>query len=282
MVNQPDLVRPAVSAGRRYPVDAEELRRKVEELFEAAPPGPAEAPLALIAPHGDQPGAEPVAARAYAALRGFTYDRVIILAPAHVEKFTFASVFSGRAYATPLGEVPLDHEFASSLCSTCRVSNRGDYGHWPSSEYSLEVQLPYLQVALGDFRLVPVVMGSPDENLARPLGESIAALIKEMGGRNLVVATSDLSHFHRDAPARRMDARALKAIRALDPRGFLEGVRFSDFEACGAGPIAALLEVVRCLGAEPEEDPAYETSFPATNDENSVVGYASVLFQKAA
>lgn len=281
MVNQPELVRPAVSAGRHYPADPVALRQQVETLLAAAPPGPSEAPLALIAPHGDQQGAETIAARAFAALRGFQYDRVIVLAPAHLERFTFASVFSGKAYATPLGEVPLDQEFSNRLCATCRVTNRGDYGHWPSREYSLEVQLPYLQVALGDFRLVPVVMGSPDEDLACPLGQAIAELLRQTGGRSLVVASSDLSHFHRDAQARRMDARALKAIRNLDPHGFLEGVRYSDYEACGAGPIAALLEVVRGLGAEPESEPAYETSFPATNDDNSVVGYAAVLFHKA-
>lgn len=282
MIHQPDLVRPAVSAGRYYPAYRDELRDWLRALFDAAPANQGDLPVAILAPHGDQSGFAHIAAAAYSALQGVSCDRVIVCAPSHHDRFTNASVFSGRAYETPLGLIPVDMAFCDRLCTSCRVAMRGDLAHWPSREYSLEVQLPFLQYTLGNFSLVPIVMGETDEAAARALGEGIARIISESEGRTLIVATSDLSHFHGERSARRMDARTIDAIRGGDVHGFLEGIRIGDFEACGAGPIATVLEAALRLGAKAESDPTYDTSLAATNDPVSVVGYASVVFRAAA
>lgn len=281
MIHQPDLVRPSVSAGRYYPPYPDELRAWLTAQLDRVPLGFGTQPIAVLTPHGDQPGHAHIAAAAYAAVQGFTYKRVIVCAPSHHERFRYASVFSGRAYETPLGEVAVDTDFCDRLCTRCRVALRGDLAHWPSREYSLEVQLPFLQFTVGDFKLVPIVFGDLDEAAVQSLGGALAALIGESPGDSLLVVTSDLSHFHREAAARRMDVRTLESVRTGQVHDFLEGVRIGDYEACGAAGIAMLMEAVARLQAKASPESPYDTSLAATGDPVSVVGYGSLIFRTA-
>lgn len=282
MIESSINVRPAVAAGRHYPADPNLLRRQIGRLFSEAPPPLDNPPIAILAPHGDEAGAGPIAARAYSSIRGHGFERVIICAQSHHERFRFASVFSGEAYQTPLGRVPIDSAFTELICGSCSGARRGDLGHWPTTEHAIEVQLPYLQVAIGEFHLVPIMIGDPDESISRSLAECLASQILNSPDRTLFVASSDLSHYHRETYARRIDARTLDAITSGDAHTFLEGIRLDSYEACGAAPIATLLELAIRLGATPIAAPTYATSLQATNDPSSVVGYASLLFRRAA
>ena len=183
---QAPKVRPAFNAGGFYPADAKVLTKMVDDFLAKVPPEQlAEPPVALISPHAGYEFSGQVAAHAYALLKGRKFARVVVIAPCHVENFPFSSVYDGDAYATPLGNIPVDKEFAKKLVGLSRdikLSERGHVQVEGRGEHALEVELPFLQRTLGDFKLVPIVMGDQNYDLERALGVALAKLIQ--GGRH--------------------------------------------------------------------------------------------------
>lgn len=262
-------VRPPAAAGRFYPESSVRLRECVYRLIgrpeETAPPS------ALVVPHAGYSYSGAVAAAGFARWRGLSVRRVIVLAPSHFEPFGFASLFEGEAYETPLGRVPVDRPALEALAQTgppFRFSNRG---HWPVPEHAIEVELPFLQLVLGDFQLVPVVLGSTDPALCGAVGEAIARMA---GPDTLLVASTDLSHFHPDAEAREIDRTTVQAIVAGDAERFLRQAQRGAVEACGAAAVGALLTCARLLNLGPAELLAQANSTDAGGGQESVVGYA--------
>ena len=147
-----------------------------------------------------------------------------------------------------------------------------------SQEHSLEIQLPFLQAALGEFRFVPLVMGEQDIKTCENLAESI---VNAINGRNvLIVGSSDLSHFHSYEKAVQLDSVVLKRIEKMDGRGLLEDLEKNLCEACGGGPAAVTMMVSDKLGADRAKLLKYANSGDVTGDRRSVVGYASAIFYK--
>lgn len=221
--------RPAAVAGAFYPGDPRVLRATVEKLLAEVPEhGPV--PKAMIAPHAGYAYSGPIAARAYGPIRDGrgTIRRVVLLGPAHrvyVRGFATPTV---DAFDTPLGSVRLDRD-AIGMVERLPGVKPFDLAH--EEEHSLEVHLPFLQVALGDdFTLVPIVVGeaSPEE-VARVLD------VLWGGPETLVVVSSDLSHYLDDRAAKAMDGETCRAIEALRPD--LVG----DEQACGRMPMRGLL-----------------------------------------
>jgi AmmeMemoRadiSam system protein B len=215
--------RPAV-AGLFYPADAAELRREVEDLLGGARGPEGAAPKALIVPHAGYVYSGPVAATGYARLRGAAVRRVVLLGPAHRYPLRGVATHGADFFETPLGRIPVERTSLPVL----------DAAH--AKEHSLEVHLPFLQVVLGEFTLVPVVVGdaSPDE--------VADALEGRWGGpETLVVVSSDLSHYHDYATARRLDRRTADAITAAEP-----GLR--PEQACGCHAVNGLLALARKKG----------------------------------
>ena len=260
--------RPAAVAGAFYPGDPSTLAVEVEAyLHEAALPAPGErAPKALIAPHAGYMYSGPVAASAYARLaplRG-KVTRVVLAGPAHRVFVAGAAVPQAGAFATPLGEIALDREALARLRRLPFVE-ASDSAH--ALEHSLEVHLPFLQAVLGEFRLVPVVVGgaSPGE---------VATLLDEVWGaeETLVVVSSDLSHFLPYAGARERDRATADSILALSPR-------LEPEDACGAAPVNGLLEVARRRGLEVELVDL-RNSGDTAGGRGRVVGYGAFLFRE--
>src|ERR1017187_8605893 len=197
-------VRPAGVAGGLYPSDPQELTRMIDGLLAANAPPQGQGTLGgLICPHAGYMFAGPVAAACFAQLKGRNYARVVVIAPSHYENFHFNSIYDGDAYATPLGNVPVDQDFRAKLAklsSDIKISDRGHLQVGEHAEHSLEVQLPWLQRTLGDFKLVPIIMGDQDYGLERALGRTLAkALLAETPEsrvQTLIVVSSDLSHYH--------------------------------------------------------------------------------------
>lgn len=228
-------VRPPAVAGLFYPDDPATLRRSVVE-FLAAAPAPAEAPKAIIAPHAGYVYSGPIAGTAYAQLAPVAEKvrRVVILGPAHRVPVRGMAVPSVDAFVTPLGTVPIDTEAVAALRELPFVVV-SDAAH--REEHSIEVQLPFLQVLLGDFAIVPVVVGA-----AHP-EEVAAALDRVWGGdETRIVISSDLSHYHDYATAKVLDAQTTAAIEALAPE------RFHRDAACGRFAIAGLLQAAKRRG----------------------------------
>jgi len=228
-------VRPPAVAGLFYPDDARELRAMIGECLKDRAVAGAP-PKALIVPHAGYEYSGSVAGSAYAlikAARG-TITRVVLLGPSHRVAFAGVAVSSASQFSTPLGDVPVDQEAVALIRALPQVTVL-DRAH--AREHSLEVHLPFLQVVLGDFALVPLVVGaaSPVE-----VGEVLELLWG--GPETLIVASSDLSHFHDYRTARRMDEATSAAI---------EGLRYEDIgddDACGRISVSGLLRVARRLG----------------------------------
>jgi hypothetical protein len=230
----PRFRRPAV-AGLFYSDDPSELAESVRAHLAAAAADPRPAPRIVIAPHAGYVYSGPVAGTVYARiapLRG-VIRRVALFGPSHHVYFRGLALPGAEVFTTPLGPVPVDRAGVERLLALPGVSVRDD-AH--AREHSLEVQLPFLQQVLGEFTLVPVVTGDADPDL---VADAMAALLD---GETLLVVSSDLSHYHDYASARRLDAAATRAIEALDPEGLDED------SACGRVAVRGLLTLARRRG----------------------------------
>ncbi|MDF1734753.1 MAG: AmmeMemoRadiSam system protein B [Minwuia sp.] len=230
---------PAV-AGRFYPGDGAELARVVDALLKDAAgrhAGPLPAPKALIAPHAGYMYSGAVAASAYQRLHpaAGSIRRVVLLGPAHRVAFQGFALPSVDVFQTPLGPVRLDRETMDALGDVPGVITH-DAAH--AQEHSLEVHLPFLQRVLGaEFTLVPIVVGdtTPDQ---------VADLLAQLwgGAETLVIISTDLSHYHDHATARRIDGETVTRIERQAVGSFGPG------EACGSRPVNGILQHVSRLG----------------------------------
>lgn len=260
-------IRPPAVAGMFYPDDPDVLRAQVLHLLHAAPAaGPT--PKALIVPHAGYIYSGPVAATAYAriAKARASIRRVVLLGPAHRVAFNGIATSSATAFTTPLGSVPVDRK-AVQLIEPLPQVRVFDTAH--AAEHSLEVQLPFLQLALDDFMLVPLVVGDAtaeqvDEVLERLWG----------GAETLIVISSDLSHYHDYDSARRLDQATSLAIEALREQDI-------DFDhACGRIPVNGLLQTARHHGLR-ARTVDLRNSGDTAGGRDRVVGYGAYVFESA-
>ncbi|AGA32983.1 protein of unknown function DUF52 [Thioalkalivibrio nitratireducens DSM 14787] len=234
----PETVREPAVAGLFYPDDPAALRREVRALMSGATaPAPERpAPKALIAPHAGYRYSGPVAASAYAALGAAVAHirRVVLLGPSHRVPFRGIAATGAGAYRTPLGAIPVDQAANASIRDLPGVVTL-DLAHGP--EHSLEVHLPFLQLLLDDFALVPLVVGDADPN-------QVTAVLERLWGgpETLIVVSSDLSHYHGYRTAQSLDAETCRAIESMR-----EDMLTPD-RACGCRPLAGLLRAGRAHG----------------------------------
>lgn len=276
-----EAVRPPAVAGEFYPADVKVLASTVDGFLAKAKSEPAAGVVAIVAPHAGYPYSGAVAGEAYASLRGRKFTRVIVIAPTHVEAFDFTSIYSGDAYETPLGKVLVDRAFASKLSKmhpSLRLSTKGHLKTKARGEHSLEVQLPFLQRLLGDFKLVPVVIGDQSYEKCRALGVALAKLIRDQ--ETLIVASSDLSHYHSYADAVALDRRVLGAVEDWDYLSLSRNLESNIWEACGGGPIVAAMIAAERLGAAAPRVLKYANSGDVTGEKSRVVGYSAMAFNK--
>jgi AmmeMemoRadiSam system protein B/AmmeMemoRadiSam system protein A len=283
-------VRPAAVAGSFYPADPKELSAMIDDMLAHAAPPPVDgAILAAVAPHAGYPFSGPVAAWTYAALKGHKYTRVVVIAPSHYVGFDFTSVYDGDAYETPLGTIPVDKEFARQLTKMSSTIRLSEQGHTPTSaggEHAIEVELPWLQKVLGSFELVPIVMGDQSYESSRALGVALAKMIqdeKKNGhalGDTLILASSDLSHYHPYLDAEAIDHKTLHALETWDYYSMSRNFQTRTWEACGGAPIVAAMIYAERMGANEAEVLRYMNSGDTSGDHSRVVGYSADLFVK--
>ena len=284
-------VRQAGVAGGFYPADPKTLSAMIDDMLAHAassqPPinVPTSDPiLAVVAPHAGYQFSGPVAAYTYAALKGRKFSRVVVIAPSHYEAFDFTSVYEGDAYATPLGTVPVDKAFAKQLVQmspTIKFSSRGHTPTKEGAEHAVEVELPWLQRVLGDFKLVPIVMGDQSYESSRALGVALAKLIQGKDKDTLIVASSDLSHYHPYDEAVKIDHKTLGALQVWDYFSMSRNFEARVWEACGGAPIVAAMIAAERMGANQAVVLKYANSGDITGDHSRVVGYSADVFLKA-
>jgi hypothetical protein len=284
----PQKVRPAGVAGGFYPADPKVLTAMIDDLLAQATPPPIHDPiLAVVAPHAGYQYTGPVAADTFAELKGRKYSRVVVIGPTHHVGFDFTSIYDGDAYATPLGTVPVDKVFARQLARmdpTLQLSGMGHDITPAGAEHSIEVELPWLQRVLGNFQLVPIVMGDQSYESSRALGVALAKLIEneKTGSNTLILASSDLSHFHTYDEAETMDHKTLNALAAWDYFSMSQNFQAGIWEACGGAPIVAAMIAAERMGANQAMVLKYGNSGDTSDNRQSVVGYSADVFVKAA
>ena len=232
-------VRKPAAAGRFYPANADELRAMVRGYVSAATLH-GETPKAIIVPHAGYPYSGPIAGSGYAQIARLRriVTRVVLLGPAHFVPVRGLAVPSVEAFATPLGQVPLDRDAIADLLLLPQVEVL-DEAH--AREHSLEVHLPFLQETLGEFKLVPLAVGEATADEAAQVVERLWG-----GPETLFVISSDLSHFHDYESAAELDRETSQLIESLQYEK-LRGTR-----ACGFKPISGILKVARERGMKVE------------------------------
>lgn len=258
-------VRPPAVAGAFYPGDASRLAAEVDRMLAGAQSSGGPAPKALVVPHAGYIYSGPIAASAYARLRASAprVRRVVLLGPAHFVPLRGLALPEAQALATPLGQIPVD-EAGARLAAKFPAVSESRLAHL--REHSLEVQLPFLQRVLGDFTLVPLVVGHVD---AQTTADIIDALWG--GDETLVLVSSDLSHYLPYDMAREVDQTTAQRILALDAEG-IEGD-----QACGAYPLRGLLLAARRRGLAVRQLDL-RNSGDTAGDKDQVVGYGAFAF----
>jgi MEMO1 family protein len=271
-----EKIRESVIAGSWYPGHPETLKKQVKNyLDEAQSPSLGGSLVGFIVPHAGYMYSGGVAAYAYKILLEQPFDRVLIVAPSHRAHFQGASVYRLGGYRTPLGTIPLDSELIDDLFAQ---SSLFDYSpRAEAEEHSLEIQLPFLQVVLPEFRLTPILVGDQSFAICRKLAEPIVQACR--GKRVLLIASTDLSHFHPYQEAKRLDQVVLDRVASFDPTGLSKDIEKGTCEACGGGPVITVMLAARELGANKAAVLRYANSGDVTGDTRGVVGYmAAALF----
>jgi MEMO1 family protein len=260
-------VRPAQFADDQwYPSSSARLRQSVQDYIDAAPVVPLGRPIGLVSPHAGLRFSGAVAAHAYRQLYGCHFDVVAVVSPLHRLAIRGVATSQYHHYSTPLGPVPVDQSLVARLAAALPLARVGR-----DNEHSLEIQLPFLQYMLGDFLLLPLMMGDQSFAACQALA---AALVEGLAHRSaLIVASSDLSHFHAYDAAVGLDRLLADRVEAFDPAGLAEALDRGSTEACGGGPIITAMLACQALGANRATVLAYANSGDVWADRASVVGY---------
>jgi len=266
--------RTAKVAGEFYPDDPQQLRALITHLLDQYPaPDPASPkPRALILPHAGYPYSGPVAARGFREIQGRRYDAVVVVGFMHRQQFAGTSVDDREAYRTPLGTIPVDLGAVAFLTTRPGLHHQEEAHESP--EHSLEVMLPFLQVALGNFHLVPLLMGSWEEEDSEPLAAALTGLAAR--GDYLFLFSTDLSHYHPYEEAVKRDERTTAALTFETAKAVHRLFGVGAVEACGHGPITAGLSLAERLGYLQRRLLLYKNSGDTTHDASRVVGYAAI------
>ena len=266
------FLRKAAVPGSWYPGTADALARAVEGHLARAHVSPAQDvdPLvALIAPHAGLMYSGPVAAHAYSLLRGRSFEVIVLVGPSHFVGFDGVSIVSSGGFETPLGVAEIDEACAHAIAAASPIVREHQPPH--VREHSLEMQLPFVQHLAPGTRIVPLVMGWQSAQTARALGDALAAGLA--GRRALLVASTDLSHYHDAATAGRLDRVVIDHVSRFDPDGLQQALDRTPDHACGGGPTVAVMRAAKALGARDAIVLNYADSGDVSGDKSSVVGY---------
>jgi len=273
-------IREPALAGSWYPGNPEVLSRDVKRYLENAKKEKVEGQIvALVTPHAGYMYSGQVAAYAYKLVEGMGFESVIVVGPSHRFAFKGASLWAQGGFRTPLGVVPVDTELSKKMMDQWKEIRFLPEAH--HQENSLELQIPFLQTVLKSFKLVPIAM-EPDWSWETC--QHLASVIAETAkGKNvLLVASTDLSHFHTDRIAVELDRVVLDHIERFDAEGLNRDLKSNRAEACGGGPVVTIMLAAKALGANKSRVLKYLNSGDVTGDRGRVVGYAAGVFYKAA
>ena len=274
-------IRKAVHRGSWYPADKSSVENRLEQYIavqvstaSALVPAPFNGTvIGLIMPHAGWIYCDSVAAEAVKLIRGKTFNDVILIGPSHREALSGIAIDDSEAWETPFGLRSVNAELGNKINVLKQAAFNGKIH---KKEHSLEVVLPYLEYALGDFLLTPVIVGQSFED-SSALARRIAALYQE---GMLFAASSDMSHYLNYDKANEMDGRCLAYIENFDSEGLKTALKNGEVQLCGASAVLAVMEASRLAGADAVKVLKYANSGDTVGDKSRVVGYAAVCFYK--
>ncbi|MCF8130686.1 MAG: AmmeMemoRadiSam system protein B [Deltaproteobacteria bacterium] len=285
--NQNQTVRPPAVAGMFYDENPERLKSVIGSYLQNADPKPATGRVvALVSPHAGYPFSGQAAAYGFKLLEPGQVKRVLVIAPSHRLRFRGVSIPPFQAYRTPLGEIPLDREDCDRLLEANNLFAGVAQAH--DQEHSLEVQLPFLQVVLGDFQLLPLVVGQLKSRDSSEIAEALRLILKE---KDIVVVSSDFTHqgprfgyvpYETDVKQRirDLDMGAVDHILQKNSRDFRAYVAETGATICGYEPISILLEMLPRTAQGTLLK--YYTSGDILGEASETVSYASIVFENAS
>jgi len=267
-------------AGSWYPGRPDALTSEIEGYLEGVPPLSMPGRLVgLISPHAGFRYSGPVAAYGYSLLKGLRDLTVVLVGPSHRVAFEGVAVYARGAFETPLGSIPIDADVAGALLEHGDELLDDPRPH--RDEHSLEMQLPFIQHFVSGLKIVPCLMGTQGRHEVESLADALGRVLA--GRRAILVASSDLSHYHPARVANERDALVVGDVGRFDDEGLMKRLERSWDCACGGGPIVAVLKAARALGADTATVLRYADSGDAgEHDKSRVVGYLSAALSAAA
>jgi AmmeMemoRadiSam system protein B len=267
-----NIIRKPAVAGTFYTDDPDELREEIEEFFaRISDPGIKGKIQSLIVPHAGYLYSGYTAAHAYKLLKKNPVSTIILISPSHREYFAGISIYNGDAFRTPLGDIPLDNELCDLIAEKDRVIIRSERGH--RAEHAIEVQLPFLQVVLKEFSIVPITIGDQRPEFCDYLSDKLSNILS--GRSVIIVASTDLSHYHNSSEAEKLDSIIISDIEKFDYNKLMSDIQNEKAEACGGGPAVITLSTSLKLGATHVKILHRCNSGDITGDQSAVVGYVS-------
>jgi hypothetical protein len=277
MVFGREEVREPAVAGMFYPDHPLQLKTAVERLL-VRTMDPV-SPLAVIVPHAGYIYSGATAGKTFASVD--LPKRVVILCPNHTGAGAALACMARGKWTTPLGQVPINEQLADALMRA--HPGLADDASAHRREHAIEVQLPFLQVLLGQFSFVPICVGTQHLDTLEALGGALAEIVKAWPEPVALVVSSDMNHYEAAAVNRRKDDLALKSITELSPDGLHEAVVENRITMCGFAPAVSALYAARALGANRSEIVDYTHSGMVTGNDAEVVSYAGVrIFKESA
>jgi len=273
VVEGAEIRSPAVS-GQFYPANKMQLKGMVETYLQRAEkktlPGEL---VGLICPHAGYIYSGQVAAYSYKRLEGKNFPTVILLGPSHRGRFPGVSVGNYRAYRTPLGNIPVDQELAEKLIKEEEMIRFISSAH--HFEHSLEVQLPFLQTVLKDFKIVPIVFGDRSFTTCQMVSQALLKVAKDR--KVLFIASTDLSHYHPYQEANEIDKKTVWGVEKQRAKYFATGVDKNEYELCGASAVITFLLIKEGFSNSKISLLKYANSGDfARKDKSKVVGYVAM------
>ncbi len=277
----PADIREPVVQGMFYPGNKNNLSKMIGSfIIEANPPAKKDKELlGLIVPHAGYVYSGQCAAYAFKLLKYRKFDTVIVLGPSHSTMLRGASVWEKGFYRTPMGDISIDENVADYLLKNGTDIEFYQIAHM--QEHSVEVQIPFLQYVLKDeFKLVPVVIGNQTYEYTKQLANTLYDLMQEKSGNYLIVASSDLSHYHTDDAAKRMDKEVITLIKNMNIVQLAKIIDSGRGEACGIGSILTLLFLAEKYETDSVDILNVTNSGDVSGDRSRVVGYMSAAIYK--
>jgi len=270
--------RKPVVAGSFYPSNSKKLSEDVDFYLQAVEKKELDGELiGLISPHAGYVYSAPVAAYSFIQLMNMDIDVAIVLAPSHSARFNGASVIVSGKYETPLGAVEIDEKIGKKFLNEPHFTFLKDVH---VNEHSLEVQVPFLQKVIQNFKIVPIIIGVIDLVTCSAIAEEISRNLIEEDRKFVIIISTDLSHYNPYDKAREIDGIFIENLEKYDENSLYDVLKRDQAQACGQGPVLTGIIASKNLGAGKIDILKYATSGDTAGDKGQVVGYLAAAVLK--